>query len=42
MDTDGPSILAMISKDIDPKKACTTMGICSANFENVCLYRRKN
>jgi hypothetical protein len=34
----------MISKDIDAKKACTTMGICSANsaFENVSLYRRKS
>ncbi|CAF1099474.1 unnamed protein product [Adineta steineri] len=36
MDTEGPSVLAMIAKDLDPKKACTTMGICSANgaFEN--------
>ena len=39
MDADGSAILAMISKDIDSKKACTTMGICSANsaFENVCF-----
>ncbi|UJR26418.1 hypothetical protein I4U23_007750 [Adineta vaga] len=36
MDTEGPALLAMISKDIDPKKACITMGICASNsaFEN--------
>ena len=37
MDAEGPSILAMIAKDIDPKKACAAMGICasSSTFDNV-------
>jgi hypothetical protein len=37
MDTEGPAILAAISKDIDPKKACITIGVCSSNgaFDNV-------
>lgn len=37
MDTEGPAILLMISKEIDPKKACATMGICPATdlFDNV-------
>ncbi|CAF3793085.1 unnamed protein product [Rotaria sp. Silwood1] len=36
IDAEGPAILTMISKDIDPKKACATMGICpeSSAFEN--------
>jgi hypothetical protein len=42
MDTDGPAILANISKDIDPKKACETIGVCSSTtFSNVCLSKRK-
>ncbi|CAF3582670.1 unnamed protein product [Rotaria socialis] len=36
IDTEGPAILNMIANDIDPKKACVTMGICaqSAQFAN--------
>ena len=37
MDAEGPGILAMIAKGIDPKKVCAEMGICvsSSSFENV-------
>ncbi|CAF1001411.1 unnamed protein product [Adineta ricciae] len=36
MDAEGPGILAMIAKGIDPKKVCAEMGICvsSSLFEN--------
>ncbi|CAF3821446.1 unnamed protein product, partial [Rotaria sordida] len=36
IETEGPAILTMISKDIDPKQACTIMGICSGSsaYEN--------
>ena len=40
MDNEGPAILIAISKNIDPKKACATIGICPSKttFDNVSLH----
>ena len=37
MEMEGPAILANIGKDINPKKACTTIGVCATEsaFSNV-------
>ena len=37
IDAEGPAILKMLAKDIDAKKVCTTLGVCSGSstFENV-------
>ena len=42
MDAHGPAILAEVSKEIDPKKACAAIGICPATsaFDNVCFISR--